>query len=57
MSSSSTKNATERFSGGVEWLRVDSQRDLWPAFYATPRAQTEDQLRLQFSYRLAAPAR
>lgn len=50
-------DATERFSGGVEWLRIDSQRDLWPAFYATPRAQTEDQLRLQFSYRLAAPAR
>ena len=26
---------TERFSGGVEWLRIDSQRDLWPMFYAT----------------------
>ena len=50
-------DATERFSGGVEWLRIDSERDLWPAFYATPRAQTESQLRLQFSYRLAAPAR
>ncbi len=48
--------ATKRFSGGIEWLRIDSQRDLWPLFYATPRAQTEDQLRLQLSYRLAAPA-
>ena len=48
-------DATERFSGGIEWLRIDSQRDLWPMFYATPRAHTEDQLRVQFSYRLAAP--
>ena len=50
-------DATERFSGGIEWLRIDSQRDLWPAYYSTPRAQTEDQLRVQFSYRLAAAAR
>jgi hypothetical protein len=47
----------ERVSGGIEWLRIDSQRDLWPLFYNTARAQTEDQLRLQFSYRLAAPRR
>lgn len=47
----------ERLSGGVEWLRVDSRRDLLPTFYATPAAHTEEQLRLQFSYRLAAPAR
>jgi hypothetical protein len=49
--------ATERFSGGIEWLRIESERDLWPMFYATAREQTEDQLRLQLSYRLAAPAR
>ena len=48
---------TSRFSGGIEWLRIDSRRDLWPMFYGTPPAQTEDQLRLQLSYRLAAPAR
>jgi hypothetical protein len=48
---------TERFSGGIEWLRLESERDLWPAFYNTAREQTEDQLRLQLSYRLAAPAR
>lgn len=48
---------TERLTGGVEWLRIDSRRDLLPMFYATPAAQTEHQLRLQFSYRLAAPAR
>ena len=47
----------ERVSGGVEWLRIESERDLWPAFYGTARAHTEDQLRLQLSYRLAAPAR
>ena len=48
---------TGRFSGGIEWLRIDSQRDLWPMFYGTPRDQTEDQLRLQLSFRLAAPSR
>jgi len=48
---------TQRFSGGIEWLRVESSRDLWPMFYTTPQTNTEDQLRLQFSYRLAAPAR
>ncbi len=48
---------TERFSGGIEWLRIESQRDLWPMFYNTARKQTEDQLRLQLSYRLAAPSR
>ncbi len=48
---------TQRLSGGVEWLRIESQRDLWPLFYNTARRQTEDQLRLQLSYRLAAPAK
>jgi hypothetical protein len=47
---------TERFSGGIEWLRIESERDLWPLFYGTARAQTESQVRLQLSYRLAAPA-
>ena len=50
-------DATERFSGGIEWLQIDSSRDLLPMFYATPAAQSESQVRLQFSYRLAAPAR
>ena len=39
------------------WLRIDSRRDLLPLFYATPPAHTEDQLRLEFSYRWAAPRR
>jgi hypothetical protein len=46
---------TQRWSGGIEWLRIESERDLWPLFYNTAREQTEDQLRLQLSYRLAAP--
>ena len=50
-------DATERFSGGIEWLRIDSSRDLLPMFYNTAAEHTEDQLRLQFSYRLAAPSR
>lgn len=48
---------TERFSGGIEWLRIASRRDLLPTFYAIPPAHVEEQLRLQFSYRLAAPVR
>ncbi|HEX7238321.1 MAG TPA: hypothetical protein VF405_15240, partial [Gammaproteobacteria bacterium] len=48
---------TRRFSGGIEWLRIDSSRDLLPMFYATPPQHSESQVRLQFSYRLASPAR
>jgi hypothetical protein len=47
---------TQRFSGGVEWLRIDTHRDFWPTFYGLPPDQSEDQVRVQFSYRLAAPA-
>jgi hypothetical protein len=49
--------ATERLSGGIEWLRIDSSRDLWPMFYNTAQDQTERQVRLQLSYRLAASSR
>jgi hypothetical protein len=48
---------TKRISGGVEWLRIDSRRDVLPMFYATSPEHTEDQLRLQLSYRLTAAAR
>jgi hypothetical protein len=48
---------TQRFSGGIEWLRIDSRRDILPMFYFTPAEHSESQLRLQFTYRLAAPAR
>jgi hypothetical protein len=47
----------DRLSGGIEWLRIDSRRDLLPMFYATAAAHSEDQVRLEFSYRLATPAR
>jgi hypothetical protein len=47
----------ERLSAGLEWLRVDSRRDLLPQFYATAPARREDQVRVEFSYRLAAPSR
>jgi hypothetical protein len=46
----------DRWSGGAEWLRIDSKRDLLPLFYATPRAHTEEQLRLQVSFRLRGPS-
>jgi hypothetical protein len=47
----------ERFSGGVEWLEIQSERDVWGDFYGVPEKATERQLRLQFSLRLGAPAR
>jgi hypothetical protein len=50
-------DASERFSGGIEWLRIESSRDLLPMFYSTAPARTEDQVRLQLTYRLAALAR
>ena len=43
---------TERWSGGAEWLRIDSRRDILPMFYALPPAHSERQLRLQLSFRL-----
>lgn len=48
---------TERLGAGIEWLRIDSRRDLWPMFYGMPAEQTEDQLRLTLSYRLRARPR
>jgi hypothetical protein len=46
-----------RFSGGIEWLRIESHRDIFPMFYFIPADHAEDQLRLQFAFRLAAPTR
>lgn len=46
-----------RFHGGVEWLRIVSERGAWPRFYGLPRRQSEEQLRLQVSYRLGMPGR
>ncbi|HZF27965.1 MAG TPA: hypothetical protein VE907_02510 [Gammaproteobacteria bacterium] len=41
-----------RLSAGLEWLRMESRRDLWRDFYAAPASATEWQLRLQMSYRV-----
>ena len=41
-----------RLSGGVEWLRVSSRRDLWEYFYFAPEHATERELRLQLTVRL-----
>jgi hypothetical protein len=46
-----------RFHGGVEWLRVVSERATWPAFYGLPLRQSEEQLRVQMAYRLGMPGR
>jgi hypothetical protein len=41
-----------RWSARVEWLKVESRRDLWSEFYAKPHAATERHLRLIGTYRL-----
>lgn len=45
-----------RLSGGLEWLRVSSRRDLWRDFYFVPEHATERQLRLQVTLRLGMNA-
>ena len=47
---------TKRLSGGVEWLEIDSHRDLW-SFYSPVLDATERQLRVQVTYRLNAAGR
>jgi hypothetical protein len=44
-----------RISGGVEWLEIQSRRDLWTQFYFTDERATERELRLQVSLHLGAP--
>ena len=45
----------DRFSGGIGWLEIQSDRELWTR-YGLPRQARENQLRLQFSMRLVTPA-
>ncbi len=47
---------TKQLSGGVEWLEIDSHRDLW-SFYSPVLDATERHVRLQVTYRLRAPGR
>ena len=44
-----------RLTGGVEWLEIESRRDLWPLFYSAPHEATESQLRLLVSFNYGAP--
>ncbi|HLF12143.1 MAG TPA: hypothetical protein VJA26_13090 [Gammaproteobacteria bacterium] len=44
-----------RLSGGLEWLRVESRRDLWSDLYGADRWATERQVRLQLSVKLGVP--
>jgi hypothetical protein len=44
-----------RLTGGVEWVEIESRRDLWPLFYSAPHEATESQLRLLVSFNYGAP--
>jgi hypothetical protein len=44
-----------RLSAGLEWLEIESRRDLWSEFYFSDERATERELRLQVSLRLGAP--
>jgi hypothetical protein len=46
-----------RLQAGIEWLRIESRRDLWPLFYFAPERATETEVRAQLSYRLGSTAR
>jgi hypothetical protein len=46
-----------RLQAGIEWLRIESRRDLWSVFYFAPERATETEVRAQLSYRLGSTAR
>ena len=49
-----------RWSGGIEWLQIDSARDNWAFFYASygaPKHATETEIRLQMTLRVGATPR
>jgi hypothetical protein len=48
---------SERLGGGIELLRIESNRDVWEDFYFVPEHAVERQARLQVTYRLGAVAR
>jgi len=45
------------WSGGVEWLRIDSSREPWAFFYAAPKDAVETEVRVQLTYRLGVAER
>jgi len=40
------------WSGGIEWLRIDSSREPWASIYAAPKDATETEVRVELTYRL-----
>jgi hypothetical protein len=46
-----------RLQAGIEWLKIESRRDLWSFFYFVPERATETEVRAQLSYRLGSTAR
>jgi hypothetical protein len=49
-----------RWSGGIEWLQIDSARDNWALFYASygaPKHATETEIRLNMTFRVGATPR
>ena len=46
-----------RLEAGIEWLRIESRRDLWSQFYFVPERATETAVRAQLRYRLGSAAR
>lgn len=49
--------ATPSLALAFEWLKIESERDIWPIFYGLPSDATERQLRLKLSYRMQSPDR
>jgi hypothetical protein len=43
-----------RWNAGLEWLTIESRRDLWPNFYGAPPRATERALRFEVDYRLGS---
>jgi hypothetical protein len=46
-----------RFGGGIEWLAIDSQRELWPLFYGSAIREVERQVRLELTAQFGLPER
>lgn len=43
-----------RLTGGVEWLRITANRDLWTDFYGALRRAAEREIRFRLDFALAA---
>jgi hypothetical protein len=45
-------NASKRLTVRTEWLQIESRREIWPRFFASPPSSTERLLQLQLSVSL-----